>query len=258
MSDLDIERITGGLAGCIIGKNVLYFKTLDSTMNEAKKLADSGVEEGTVVIADEQTAGRGRFDRAWISPPGEDLMFSVVLKPDAVQMPYVNMAAALSICSIVNEAAGLKATIKWPNDGKVDGRKISGILVESTVKAGAIDYAVLGIGLNVNSDPASTPEISAIATSMHRETGREFDRNTVLTSLLRALDTQYADIRAGRSLTDEWALRMETLGRDVQVRWQDRVEEGLATGVDDQGNLILTQPDGSTKTVIAGEVTLRT
>ena len=257
MTDLDIERITGGLAGCIIGRNILFFETLDSTMDEARKLADNKALEGTVVFAEQQIQGRGRFDRAWISPPGKDLMFSVILRPDTAQMPYVNMAAALSICSIVGEAAGLETTIKWPNDVKVDGRKISGILVESTIKAGAIDYAVLGIGLNVNSDPAATPEISSIATSMYRETGREFDRSTVLTNLLRALDEQYADIRAGRSLTEEWVSELETLGQEVQVRWQDRVEEGRATGVDDQGNLILTQPDGTMKTVIAGEVTLR-
>ncbi len=258
MTDLDIERIASGLAGCIIGNNVLLFDTLDSTMNEAKRQAEDGAPEGTLVIADEQSEGRGRFARPWISPPGKDLMFSVVLKPDAAQMPYVNMAAALSICSTVAAVAGIDASIKWPNDVKIDGLKISGILVESTVKAGAIDHAILGIGLNVNFDPTTTSELSLIATSMYRETRREFDRTIVLTSLLRGLDKHYADIRAGHSLTYEWASRLETLGRDIQVRWQDRVEEGVATGVDDKGNLILTQPDGSTKTVIAGEVTLQT
>ena len=226
-------------------------------MDDAKRLAEGGAAEGTVVIAEEQTAGRGRFDRSWMSAPGEDLLFSVVFRPEVVQAPYINMAAALSVRSTVGHATGLDASIKWPNDVKLAGRKVSGILVESVVLRSDIEYTVLGVGLNVNSNPASVPEIAATATSMYRESGRTFDRAGILIEVLRELDRRYALIRAGCSLREEWASRLETLGRSVIVRWKDSIEEGTATGVDEMGNLILRKADGTTKSVVAGEVTLQ-
>ena len=167
------------------------------------------------------------------------------------------MAAALSVCSTVSNATGLDTIIKWPNDVKLAGRKVSGILVESTVTHADLEYTVLGVGLNVNSNPASVPEIAATATSMYRETGRTFDRADILIQALRELDRLYALIKAGQSIRQEWASRLETLGRSVVVRWQDNSEEGTATGVDEMGNLILTKADGTTRTVVAGEVTLQ-
>ena len=263
-------------------------------MDEAKRMAENGASEGAVVIAEEQTLGRGRFDRSWVSEPGKDLLFSVVFRPDAAQAPYINMAAALSVCSTVGQATGLATTIKWPNDVKLVGRKVSGILVESTVtpsarshadgrsvhaltsglsptrgsapalspaggeiQRGGHDYTVLGVGLNVNSNPALVPEIAETATSMYRETGRTFDRTDILIQVLRDLDRRYSLIIAGQSMRQEWASRLETLGRNVVVRWQDNMEEGTATGVDEMGNLILTKADGTTRTVVAGEVTLQ-
>ena len=188
---------------------------------------------------------------------GKDLLFSVVFRPEAAQAPYINMAAALTVCSTVGHATGLDTAIKWPNDVKLAGRKVSGILVESTVSRSDIEYTVLGVGLNVNSNPADVPEIAATATSMYRESGRTFDRTDILIEVLRELDRRYALIRAGRSMRDEWASRLETLGRNVAVRWQDTSEEGMATGVDEMGNLILTKPDGTAKSIVAGEVTLQ-
>ena len=257
MSDLQIKRITSRLAGCVVGCEVHLFETLDSTMDAAKKLAKEGAVEGTVVIAEEQMAGRGRFDRSWMSEPGKDLLFSVVFRPEAAQAPYINMAAALTVCSTVGHATGLDTAIKWPNDVKLVGRKVSGILVESMVSRSNIEYTVLGVGLNVNSNPAAVPEIAATATSMYRESGRTFDRTEILIEVLRELDSRYALIRAGRSMREEWASRLETLGRNVAVHWQDNTEEGTATGVDEMGNLILTKPDGTTKSIVAGEVTLQ-
>ena len=257
MSELEINRITSQLAGCTVGCDVRLFETLDSTMDDAKRLAEGGAAEGTVVLAEEQTAGRGRFDRSWMSVPGEDLLFSVVFRPDVVQAPYINMAAALSVRSTVGHATGLDASIKWPNDVKLAGRKVSGILVESMVTDASIEYTVLGVGLNVNSNPASVPEIATTATSMYRETGRTFDRTDVLINVLGELDRRYGLIREGRSMREEWSSRLETLGQSVVVRWQDSTEEGTATGVDEMGNLILRKADGTRKSVVAGEVTLQ-
>ena len=257
LPELDVDRLSSQLSGCTLGCEIHLFKTFESTMDEARRMAEDGVSEGTVVIAEEQTAGRGRFDRSWMSEPGKDLLFSVVFRPDAAQVPYINMAAALSICSTVGQATGLATTIKWPNDVKLAGRKVSGILVESTVTRADIEFTALGVGLNVNSNPAAVPEIAETATSMYRETGIRFDRTDILIQVLRELDRRYSLIMAGQSMRQEWASRLETLGRNVVVRWQDSEEEGTATGVDEMGNLILIREDGTTKSVVAGEVTLQ-
>ena len=257
MSDLDIKRIKHGLTNCIVGRDIFPYESLASTMDAAKKLAEEGAVEGTVALAEEQTAGRGRFERSWMSAPEKDLLFSVVFRPEATHAPYLNMAAALSVCSTVGHATGLDASIKWPNDVKLAGRKVSGILVESMVSRADIEYTVLGVGLNVNSNPALASEIAATATSMHRETGRTFDRTDILIKVLGELDRRYGLIREGRSMREEWSSRLETLGRSVLVRWQDSTEEGTATGVDEMGNLILRKADGTTKSVVAGEVTLQ-
>ncbi len=257
MSDLDLKRIERGLRDCTVGHDIHLHNTLESTMDEARGLAERGAPEGTVVIAEEQRAGRGRFERSWVSEPGKDLLFSVVFRPTAAQAPYVNMAAALAVWTAVGEATGLNTTIKWPNDVKLVGRKVSGILVESTVSRTGIQYTVLGVGLNVNSDPSDIPEIAPIATSMYRETGKSFERSEVLISVLRDLDGRLARIRAGHSPRAEWASHLETIGQSVIVRWRNNTDQGTATGVDEMGNLILTRADGTTKSVVAGEVTLQ-
>ena len=284
LPELDVDRLSSQLNGCTVGREIHLFKTLESTMDEAKRMAENGALEGAVVIVERQTAGRGRFDRSWMSEPGKDLLFSVVFRPDAAQAPYINMAAALSVCSTVGQATGRATTIKWPNDVKLAGRKVSGVLVESTLTSSTrsrsdgrsvraltsglspdggeiqrrgYDYTVLGVGLNVNSNPAAVPEIAETATSIYRETGITFDRTDILIRVLRELDRRYSLIMAGQSMRQEWASRLDTLGRNVVVRWQDNTEEGTATGVDEMGNLILTKTDGTTKSVVAGEVSLQ-
>ena len=254
---LDIDSLTQVFSGRTIGRRILYHRSLGSTMDEARRLAQEGEPEGTVVIAEEQTSGRGRFDREWISPPDLNLSFSVLLRPTTTQLPYMNMAATLAVADAVAEVAGCSPTIKWPNDVRVDGKKISGILIETSLAAGSLTHAIVGIGLNVNLDPSGHGEIAAIATSLLRETGHEVDRTRVLDLVLERFDGLYSEVRAGRSLTQEWSSRLDTLGKTVQVRWSDRMLEGRAESVDEQGSLVLVQPDGTSITVTAGEVTLQ-
>ena len=255
--DLDIDLLSRSLAGRTVGCRVLHYDTLGSTMDEARSLAERGEPEGPVVVVEEQTAGRGRFDRAWVSPRGQNLSFSVVLRPTAAQLPYVNMAATLAIARCVTEITGHEAGIKWPNDVRINGRKVSGILIETAMAGRDLDHAIVGIGLNVNFDPAQYPEIASTATSLYRETGETRDRGEVLGRVLIEFDDLYRAVRAGKSLTNDWAAMLETLGRTVQVRWKERVIEGWAESVDDQGNLVLVGADGVTTTVAAGEVTLQ-
>lgn len=254
-SDLDIALLEQALSGSVIGHRVHYHDTLGSTMDETRRLAEVGSDEGTVVIAEEQTAGRGRFNRAWISPRGQNLSFSVLLRPTPSQLPFMNMAATLAVARTVAEVAGLSATIKWPNDVRVGGLKISGILIETAIEESRVNYAVVGIGLNVNFDPSKHEEIAGISTSLYRETSRMHNRTQVLLRLLGHFDELYASVRRGESLVRVWESQLDTLGKSVRLAWHETVVEGRAEAVDEQGNLIIRLADGSTFTATAGEVT---
>ena len=255
--DLDVAELRRKLAGRLVGAQVLHFDELASTMDEARRLAEHDAVEGTVVLAEQQTAGRGRFARPWSSERGQDVLLSLVLRPSVGQLPSVNMAATLAVCIGVAEITGLEATIKWPNDVRIGGRKVAGILMESAIEAGEPRFAVVGIGINVNLDTSRFAEIASTATSLSHETGSDVDRTAVLLGVLESLDNLYGAVRAGQKLTARWAARMDTIGRDVKVQWRSKLLEGRADCVDDQGNLILARPDGSTVTVVAGEVTLQ-
>ena len=226
-------------------------------MDEARRLADMAAPEGTIVVAESQTEGRGRFDRSWVSRPGKDLLFSVVLRPTFSQLPYLNMAATLAVCEAIVEVTDLAPVVKWPNDILVRNRKISGILIETAVENEIPAYAIVGIGINVNLNPSEYPEISSSATSFMAEIGRDQNRERVLEVVLTSLDLLYSRVCKGESLIGEWRQYLETLGRQVQVRGKDHLLEGQAIGVDDRGNLILSQKDGSTVIAVAGEVTLQ-
>ena len=167
------------------------------------------------------------------------------------------MAATLAVSKTVAGLIGRPTTIKWPNDVKIDGRKVSGILIETDVGKRKLRYAILGIGINVNLDPAAHPEIASIATSLSSEMHRHVDRGEVLQSVLEHLDDMYGSVKRGMSLTDEWSAQLETLGRTVAVRWGHRVFEGRARAVDERGNLVVAMPDGTTVTGAGGEVSLQ-
>ena len=155
----------------------------------------------------------GRFNRAWVSPRGENLSFSVILTPTAKQLPYMNMAATLAVARTVADTADLKPTIKWPNDVRVGGLKISGILIETAIEGEDSVCAIIGIGVNVNFDPSLYAEIADISTSLYRETRQHRNRTPVLrTTLLEHFDDAYTAVRSGMSLTTP-------IGRKCWTRW---------------------------------------
>lgn len=255
MQDLDIMRVQMALSDSVVGSRIYYQQLTGSTMDDARELAHDGEREGTVVIAEEQNKGRGRFNRVWVSPPGLNLYFTVLLRPEREQLPYMNMAATLAVHDTAAVFAKLKPAVKWPNDVRVGGRKLSGILIETEFEGDSLSHALVGIGVNVNLDVSEHPEIADTATSLHSEAGRKFDRSDALHSVLKNLDTWYARVKAGESLTEQWAATLETLGKRVELRWREQVLTGIAESVDDQGNLTLLQPNGERVTVVAGEVT---
>lgn len=254
-TDLDIPAVESALAHRIIGRRVHHYDIIGSTMDEARGLALEGAPEGTIVIAEEQTAGRGRFNRAWVSPRGENLSFSAILRPSANQLPFMNMAATLAVARTVADCADLQPTIKWPNDVRVGGLKISGILIETAIESEEAVCAIIGIGVNVNFDPSLYAEIADISTSLYRETGQRRNRTPALCTLLEHFDDAYAAVRAGKSLTADWSALLDTLGRAITLRSQHETIEGFAESVDEQGNLLVRQADGSLYTATAGEVT---
>ncbi len=255
MPPLDIMRVQMALSGSVIGSRLYYLQLTGSTMDDARELARDGEREGAIVIAEEQNKGRGRFNRAWVSPPGLNLYFTVLLRPEPAQLPYMNMAAALAVHDTAARFAKLAPAVKWPNDVRIGGRKLSGILIETEFEGDRLSHALVGVGLNVNLDVSEHPEIADTATSLRSEAGREFDRSDTLLSVLKNLDAWYARVKAGESLTDHWAATLETLGKRVELRWRDQIIEGLAESVNDQGNLTLLQSSGERITVVAGEVT---
>ena len=240
----------------IIGIRVLWYRSVSSTMDVAMELALAGAPEGLVVVADEQTAGRGRHSRRWLSAVGDDLLFSVVLRPRHQAAAQLPMHSGLATAQAVDRMTDGRATLKWPNDVRYGGLKIAGILIESRVEQGRT-LAVAGIGLNVNSDPGQWPETANTATSLRAATGRRFDRREVLNSIVTKMDRLYARVLRGESLTAEWAVRIDTLGHEVELQIGGETVRGTAESVDEQGRLVLRTPDGKRRAFGAGEVTLQ-
>ncbi|MFH1016520.1 MAG: biotin--[acetyl-CoA-carboxylase] ligase, partial [Chloroflexota bacterium] len=190
--------ITRGLPTRFIGQRVLYYPRLTSTMDIARREARQKAPEGTVVIADEQTAGRGRIQRVWLSPKGS-VSLSVLLYPSLTSLPYLVMLASLAVAHSIEALTGLKPQIKWPNDVLINRKKVCGILVESEVRGDKLNYAIIGIGINVCLDPTGIPEIRSTATSVAAEAGRDISRLELVRELLRQLDNLYTSSPDGEA-----------------------------------------------------------
>jgi BirA family transcriptional regulator, biotin operon repressor / biotin---[acetyl-CoA-carboxylase] ligase len=253
--NLSAEAITEGLKTRCIGQKVLYYPSVTSTMEAARQAAGQGAPEGTVVIADEQTAGKGRLKRAWVSPKG-NIALSVILRPALPRLPSLIMLASLAAARTIESVAGLKTDIKWPNDILVGGRKVGGILIENDIMGDSVT-SIIGIGMDVNLNLADYPEIAGIATSLSHEVGGEVSRLKVVRQLLAELESLYTSLAAGGSLFEEWRDRLVTLGREVRATTPEAVYEGVAESVDTDGSLLIRNADGSLTRIVAGDVTLR-
>jgi BirA family biotin operon repressor/biotin-[acetyl-CoA-carboxylase] ligase len=235
----------------VFAHRILWYPEVGSTNDIASVLAERGGDEGLVVIADRQTAGRGRLGRSWVSPAGAGIYVSVVLRPPSTSVPLLTIAAGVAIADGIASATGLSTHLKWPNDVQVAaGRKLAGILAER-----AISHVVLGIGINVQ--PAAYPaDISTRATSIESELGRPVDRGLVLAECLAALASRYGELVTGngRVVTDAWRGRAAPLlGRRVEWESAGGRHTGLAENIDDDGALIVTGAGGTLK-ITSGEV----
>ena len=256
MSDLSAEAITAHLTTHRFGRPTYFFPEIGSTMPEARRLAELGEPEGTLVIADAQTAGRGRHGRTWLSEAGVNLTFSLVLWPTLAQLRGLAIATSLAGVEAVRAQTGLPARIKWPNDLVIHDRKFAGILIDSEVQGAEVAHTILGIGLNVNLDVARFPDLAGIATSLAAEAGRSFDRLALLVDLLARLERRYDQLLTGPSLLPEWIAASATLGRRIRASSPAGVETGLAEAIDEEGALLLRRDDGSIARLLAAEVSL--
>ena len=255
-SSLSPAAITDNLGTRFIGQRVIYYPSLPSTMDEAKRQAQKGAKEGTVIVAEEQTAGRGRIRRAWLSPRGS-IALSIILYPEVGYLSYLIMVASLGVVHAVEKVTGLKPAIKWPNDVLINDKKVCGILVESELKGKRVDYAILGIGINVNLKPSDFPEIQPLATSLSHELGRQVSQLDVIRCLLAEIERLYLALPSGDAVYREWRDNLVTLGKRVQVSSEETTYEGIAESVASDGSLLLRQSDGSLTKIVAGDVTLR-
>ena len=255
-NSLSSASVTNNLKTRFVGQRVIYYPSLTSTMDVAKQQVQQGAAEGTVIIAGKQIAGRGRMKRAWLSPKGS-LALTVVLYPSIAYLSSLIMLASLAVAHSIEAVTGLKSQIKWPNDVLIDGKKVCGILTESKSRGNIIDYAIIGIGLNVNLGLSNFPEISPTATSLSEELGRDVPLLDITQQLLMEIERLYLTLLAGESIYEEWRDNLVTLGREIQVRSGETVYEGIAESVARDGSLLLRNSDGSLTKIVAGDTTLR-
>jgi len=253
---LSPAAITDNLKTRFIGQKIVYYPRLTSTMDVARREAWQGAAEGTVVVADEQMAGKGRVKRVWLSPGGS-IALSVILYPDTACLPDLVMLSSLAAARSIEAVTGLEAQIKWPNDILVNGKKVCGILLENDWRGKKAAYAIIGIGINVNFRLADFPGILPVATSLADETGREVSRLALVRALLTEMERLYLALPDGDSVYREWRARLVTLGRRVRVETGGVVLEGTAESAARDGSLLLRHPDGSSTQIVAGDVRLR-
>ena len=254
-NSLSLTAITNNLETRFVGQRVIYYPSLPSTMEVAKQEVQRGAVAGTVIIADEQTAGRGRIKRLWLSPQG-NIALSVILYPGVAYLPFLIMLVSLAVVHSIEAVTGLKSQLKWPNDVLINGKKVCGILVESNVQSDIVDYAIIGIGINVNLRLSDFPEILSTATSLSDELGRDVSRLSVIRRLLVEVERLYLTLQAGGSIYEEWRDSLVILGKRVRVKSGETVYEGIAESVARDGSLLLRCSDGSLSKIVAGDATL--
>jgi BirA family biotin operon repressor/biotin-[acetyl-CoA-carboxylase] ligase len=242
----------------VIGRCIHWHETLPSTNDRAIDLAESRAPEGTVVVAEEQTAGRGRLGRPWVSPRG-GVWLSVILRPDLPlpRVPLIGLAASVAAARSILTTTGLAARVKWPNDVLVGGRKVVGVLLEAGAEG---EWVVVGIGVNANVSHAALPKGAGYpATSLQELLGRPMDRVALLQALLGELERGYDGLRLGDtpSVLRRWREMSDTLGRNVRVETAAGAIEGVAADIDGEGALLIERRGGAIQRVVAGEVTLR-
>lgn len=257
---LSEQAIEEGLSTKVVGRHIVYRERVDSTNNVAKKLADEGAPEGTIVVAEEQTGGRGRINRSFLSPFAEGVWFSLILRPNIPPMEVSKMTllAAVAVARAIRHHGLTDCGIKWPNDILVKGRKMVGILTELNGSAEKVNYIIMGIGVNTGITAEDLPkDLQSIVTSFARE-GVRVSRLALLETLLKEIEGLYQTVcRDGFApVLAEWRALSCMLGQDVTVTSIDKTFSGKAVDIDENGNLLVATSEG-VEVVMAGDIHVR-
>jgi BirA family biotin operon repressor/biotin-[acetyl-CoA-carboxylase] ligase len=260
-SSLRPDIIRNKLSQSIFAPHIVFYETVDSTNSLLKDLAARGAAEGTIVIAGEQTAGRGRMERVWFSPGRSNLYLSLLLRPSVKpdQVFVLTMVMALATIEGVETVSGLGPMIKWPNDLYVRGSKLGGILTEFCVRDRAVEYVVLGLGLNVNWNPGEEQGLIYPATSVFKETGRKISRDDLLVAILLSFQDYYGRVLAGNiaEVYDKWNKRSMLFGRPVEIKTTDGSLFGKALRIDRKGALVIEDDNCKEQTILSGDVSVK-
>lgn len=259
---LTLEEIEPYLNTSFIGRNIIHFDSIDSTNSKAKQLADTVEADGTIIISEEQTNGRGRLGRSWVSPKHKGVWMSIILKPDLNPVEAVKLTQIVAAAVVEgSRELGIKALVKWPNDIVINHKKVCGILTEMSAELTRINYVVVGIGINVNIDEADFPEdIKDIATSLKIETKSPVNRQKLVGRILNNFEKFYIKfIRENDIKTSLNICRKNSalLGKDIIIMRREGNVEAKALDIDEEGRLLVQYPDGKQEFVISGEVSIR-
>ncbi len=249
------------LGQSIFARAIVFHEILDSTNRLAKELGTKGAPEGTLVLCEEQTAGRGRMGRRWLSPRHANLLFSVLLRPKIPldKVFLLTMILALAAIDAIGELYALKAMIKWPNDLYVDRKKLGGILTEFSTWNKTVEYVVLGLGLNANWRPADEEGMLYAATSILVETGGEVSREDLLVGILEKLEPYYRKMSSGRleGFYKRWNEESMLVNKRVEIRSTGERICGKALRIDPHGALIILDDQGQERKIVYGDVSVR-
>jgi BirA family biotin operon repressor/biotin-[acetyl-CoA-carboxylase] ligase len=251
---MKLDEIKTELNTSILGKEIIYYSETTSTNDIAIELAENGAVEGTLVIADSQSMGRGRRGRKWLAPPETCILASIILRPSLPlrQISIITPIAVTSVVKAIHSVTKLNASIKWPNDVIIMDRKVSGVLTEMRIERRAISFIVVGIGVNVNVSRDSFPlEISDIATSLSIESGHEVSRIHLLQEILRHFENRYLRLNDDTfsEFLDEWKSLSVTIGKRIQIESADDTKRGVALDIDEVGALIIQLDNGKIKKI---------
>ncbi len=245
----------------VIGHQIHYYKEIGSTNDEAFRLGSAGAPHGTALIAEGQSAGKGRMQRIWHSPPGVNVYTSVIVRPsfEPARAPQLSIAAGVAVAETLEAYCPGRIALKWPNDAQIGGKKVCGILSQMKMKASDIDFVVLGIGINVNlASEQFPPDIREIATSIAVETGRKTDLDSLINRLYENLTKWYSTLvsRGFEPVRQAWLGLAPMIGQAVSIRFGEEEVSGTAEGIDDDGSLILKTPTNEILRASAGDATI--
>lgn len=258
---LDKDRIIKGLERSIFSRHFIFHQKINSTNTLAKELASKGAPHGTLILAEEQTDGKGRLNKKWLSRGHENLLFTILLRPPlkADIIFSLTMILAISTIDTVKEMTGLNILIKWPNDLYINGKKLGGMLTEFSLKDGLAEYVIIGLGLNVNWMPGEENGLLYPATSILAESGKSVSRNELLVGILKSFEASYKNVlsRKTNDLHQRWNELSLVIGRNVEIISIDEVIKGTAISIDREGALILRNNRGEIRRILSGDVSLR-